>query len=101
MEALEIDDAFETELASELRLVRDAMLFVASGATRRVVVANLRHGRVLIEPALDIATGVGVGVEILETADPQRVDLAVVAVAEPPIVARDARGPMDSGAPQT
>jgi hypothetical protein len=78
MEALELDDAFETELEIELQMVRDATLLVASGAARRVVVANLRHGRVIAEPAREFAADIGIEVESIATADPRRIDLAAV-----------------------
>jgi hypothetical protein len=78
MEALELDDAFETELEIELQMIRDAALLVASGAARRVVVANLQHGRVIAEPARAFAADVGILVESIPTADPRRIDLAAV-----------------------
>jgi hypothetical protein len=77
VEAVEIDDAYETELESELQIVRDAIVLVASGGARRVVVANLHHARVLVQPARDIAAGVGVALEVLETVDARRLDIAV------------------------
>jgi hypothetical protein len=80
VEALEIDDAYETELESELALIRDAVLLVAAGASRRVVVANLRHGRVILEPAAAMAADGAVMVEALATADPRRVDIAIRAL---------------------
>ena len=76
MEALELDDAFELELETELQMLRDATMLVAAGAARRVVVANLRHGRVIAEPARAFAHDAGVRLEVVETADPRRIDLA-------------------------
>jgi hypothetical protein len=76
MEALVLDDAFEAELESELQMVREAILLVASGAARRVVVANLRHGRVILEPARAFAADLGLCVTTVPTSDPRRVDLA-------------------------
>jgi hypothetical protein len=72
-----LDDEFELELDLELSLLRDAVVLVASGAARRVVVANLRHGRVIAEPARALAGDCGVELTLLETADPRRVDFAV------------------------
>jgi len=76
MEALVLDDAFERELESELRMVREAILLIAAGGARRVVVANLRHGRVILEPARALASDLGLGVEALSTDDPRRIDIA-------------------------
>jgi hypothetical protein len=84
VEALEIDDAFETELESELQLVRDAVLLVASGVARRVIVANLQHGRVIALPAREFAADVGIEIDSLPTADDLRIDL-VAERASPPI----------------
>jgi hypothetical protein len=79
MESLEVHRGHERALASELRLVREAILLVASSGSPRVVVANLRHGRRLMEPASEIAADAGVTLEILETGRGRRVDLAAVA----------------------
>lgn len=76
MEAQVVDTAFEEELEAELRLVREAVLLVAAGGARRVVVANLRHGRVILEAAGAFATDAGLRLEALPTSDPRRVDLA-------------------------
>lgn len=76
VEAQVIDDAFEEELEAELQMVREAVLLVAAGGARRVVVANLRHGRVILEPARAFAEEAGLRVEPMPTSDPRRVDLA-------------------------
>ena len=76
MEAEVIDEAFEAELESELRMVREATLLVAAGWARRVVVANLNHGRVILEPAREFATEAGIRLETMATADPRRIDIA-------------------------
>jgi hypothetical protein len=76
VEAEIVDVAFEEELEAELQMVREAVLLVASGGARRVVVANLHHGRVILEPARAFAVDAGLSVEPLPTADPRRVDLA-------------------------
>ena len=49
---------------------------VATGGARRVVVSNLRHGRVIVEPARDVADAAGVQLAVLPTVDPRRIDLA-------------------------
>ena len=76
MEALAIDEAFEDELEAELRMVQEAILLVASGAAQRVTVANLRHGRVILEPAEAFAGEAGLHLESVDTADPRRIDIA-------------------------
>ena len=76
MEAEVIDTAFEEELEAELQMVREAVLLVAAGGARRVVVANLRHGRVILEPARAFAADAGLCLEPMPTADPRRVDIA-------------------------
>ncbi len=79
MEALAADVAFEMELEMELAVARDAVLLVASGGARRVVVANLQHGRVIAGPAQAIAREAGVSLETISTVDPRRVDFVVEA----------------------
>jgi hypothetical protein len=81
VEAEVFDEAFADELEAELRMVRDAMSLVARGAAQRVVVANIQHGRVIVEPARAEAERAGVLLEVLTTADPRRVDLALERVA--------------------
>jgi len=76
MEALATDDVFENELESELQMVRHAVLLVASGEARRVTVANLHHGRVILEPARAFAAEMGLRLEAVPTSNPQRVDIA-------------------------
>lgn len=82
------DDAFEAQLEAELQMVREAILLVAAGGARRVVVANLCHGRVILEPARAFASDAGLRVEALPTADPRRVDIAAerpaVGIVGPP-----------------
>lgn len=79
MGALEVDREFELELESELKLACDAVLLVASGAAPRVVVANLRHGRVVADPARRYAAELGISLGTLPAVDPSRVDLVVLA----------------------
>jgi hypothetical protein len=97
VEAESIDEAFAAELEAELQMVRDAMVLVARGGARRVIVANLRHGRVLLEPARAAAERAGVVLQILETADPRRGDLALERLARskrPIPAARPRTGPL-------
>jgi hypothetical protein len=57
-------------------MVREAILLVASGAARRVVVANLHHGRVILEPARAFAADTDLRIEAVPTSDSRRVDIA-------------------------
>jgi hypothetical protein len=66
-----VDDALE------LQLVREAIAVVAAGASPCVIVASLRFGRAILEPAARLAADVGLAVSTLETPDPGRVDLVV------------------------
>ncbi|HEX7949548.1 MAG TPA: hypothetical protein VF494_04295 [Candidatus Limnocylindrales bacterium] len=76
MEAEVLDAAFEEELDAELQMVREAVLLVAAGGARRVVVANLHHGRVILEPARAFAADAGLHLEPIPTADARRIDIA-------------------------
>jgi hypothetical protein len=99
VEALVVDDAFERELEWELQMVREAVMLVAAGGARRVVVANLRHGRVILEPARAFAVDLGLDIEVLSTDDPRRVDLAAgpPVAAAPPVVAAPPVSPTRRG----
>jgi hypothetical protein len=77
MAAIALDDAFEIELELELQLLRDAVVLVASGGARRVVVANLRHGRVIAEPARAFARECGIELATIPTGQPPRIDFSV------------------------
>jgi hypothetical protein len=74
---LDIDDALANELAAEMQLIREAALLVAHGAATRVVVANVRHGRLLLLAAEAMAAGLGLHLEGLATSAPARTDVAV------------------------
>jgi hypothetical protein len=81
MEVLEADAAFDAELETEFRLVREAILVVAAGVARRVVVSNLRHGRVILEPSRDAAAAAGIHLSSVPTSDARRIDLAAERLA--------------------
>lgn len=66
----------------ELDLIRDAISLVASGRSRRVVVASLRFGEQLIEPARRMASQAGVRIEPLWTADDAGADIAVERIGD-------------------
>jgi hypothetical protein len=61
----------------ELRIVQQAILMVSCYGTPRVVIAGLRYGDLILEPAERLAAEAGVQVVPLETATPGRLDLAV------------------------
>jgi len=69
-------------LDQELGLVRDAITMVASGGSRRVVVANLWFGEQLIEPARRMASKAGVRIEPFWTADDVGADIAVERIGD-------------------
>jgi hypothetical protein len=66
----------------ELGLVRDAIAMVASGGAPRVVVAGLRLGEALLEPARRMALRAGVRVVPLWSADEAGADIAVERIAD-------------------
>jgi hypothetical protein len=49
----------------ELRMAREAIAMVASGATRRVVIAGIRHGEQILESARRMGLESGVRVNTL------------------------------------
>jgi hypothetical protein len=61
----------------ELALVQDAIDLVASGRSRRVVVAGLRLGDAILEQARAVARDAGVLVVPLWTTDESGTDIAV------------------------
>jgi hypothetical protein len=73
---------FARALEAELRLVEHAVLLVAAGGAPRVVVANLRYGRVIAEPASTFARSQGVSLALLPTATPGRLDFAASQLEE-------------------
>jgi hypothetical protein len=64
----------------DLRMVCEAIELVASGAAPRVVVANIRFGSVILDPARRLALDRGVRILPLRRAD-MEVDLAVETIA--------------------
>jgi hypothetical protein len=64
----------------ELRLVQDAIALVASGQSRRVVVANLRVGDAILGQAEALARAAGVRIVPLWSTDEAGTDIAVEAV---------------------
>ena len=71
------DDAVRNRLDSELRLVQEAIMLVAAGAAPSVLVAGLRLGDAVLEPATRLAEEAGVRVVPLWTIDEQHLDIRV------------------------
>ena len=71
------EDPAARTLEQEMRLVRNAIDMVASGASRRVVVASLQFGEKLVEPARGLAAEAGVRIVPLWTTDESGADIAV------------------------
>ena len=67
----------ERRIDGELRLVREAILMVASHGATRVVVAGLTVDADLLDPARRMALESGVRVVPLRSSDELRVDLRV------------------------
>jgi hypothetical protein len=65
------------EQERELRLVREAIAMVASGASPRVVVAGLGHGESILDVCRRLGLDAGVRVIRLPQADDKGSDLAV------------------------
>ena len=66
----------------EFQLVREAIAMVASGGSRRVVLAGIRLGDLLFEPGSRLAVEAGVRLTRLATADGRGADLAVERINE-------------------
>ncbi|HYO41748.1 MAG TPA: hypothetical protein VES19_01000 [Candidatus Limnocylindrales bacterium] len=73
------DEAVRRRLDGELRLVHEAILMVAAGGAPRVLVAGLRLGQAVLDPARRLANDAGVHVVPLWTADEQALDILVQA----------------------
>jgi hypothetical protein len=69
-------------LEREASLVHDAIAMVASGRSRRVVVAGLHFGDQLIEPARTMASDAGVRLVPLWTTDEAGVDIAIERITD-------------------
>ena len=69
-------------LQRESRIVRDAIALVASGGASRVVIAGLRFGDEVIDPARGAALQVGLRVRALGRSAGEGIDLAIEAIVE-------------------
>ncbi len=66
----------------ELRLAREAIAMVASGATPRVVIAGIRHGNEILESARRIGLASGVRVNPLRQPENDAADLVIEPIFE-------------------
>jgi hypothetical protein len=66
----------------ELRMAREAIAMVASGATARVVIAGIRHGEQILESARRLGLASGVRVNPLRQPDADASDLVVEPIYE-------------------
>lgn len=69
-------------LVRESRIVREAIALVASGGARRVVIAGLRFGDDVIDPARGAALEVGLRIRALGRASDDGIDLAIEPIQE-------------------
>jgi hypothetical protein len=70
------------KVEQELSLIRDAIAMVASGGAPRVILAGLRLGEGLLQPARRMALEAGVRIVPLWSADDAGADIAVERIAE-------------------
>jgi hypothetical protein len=66
----------------ELRMVREAIAMVASGASSRVVIAGISQGNAILDVARRLALESGVRVNRLAQAEAKGTDLAVEPIRE-------------------
>lgn len=69
-------------LQRESRIVREAIALVASGGAQRVVIAGLRFGEDVIDPARRGALEAGLRVRALGRSGGEGIDLAIEAIVE-------------------
>jgi hypothetical protein len=69
-------------LEQEMRLIREAIAMVASGASPRVVLAGIRFGETLLDSGRRLALDAGVRLVPLWRADEAGADLAVERIRE-------------------
>jgi hypothetical protein len=65
-----------------MRLAHEAIVMVASGATRRVVIAGIRHGDEILESARRIGLASGVRVNALRQPEKDASDLVIEPIYE-------------------
>jgi hypothetical protein len=69
-------------LEHEMRLIREAIAMVASGASPRVMLAGIRFGETLLDPSRRLALEAGVRVLPVWRADEAGADLVVERISE-------------------
>lgn len=75
-------EAVPVTIEHELRLIREAIAMVATGGAPRVVLAGIRFGETLLDPARRLALEAGVRLIPLWRADESGADLAVERLQE-------------------
>jgi hypothetical protein len=73
-------DVVRTVLDQERRLVNEAILLVASGASARVTVGGLRYGEEILDASRALAASSGIRLVALWTDDEHGADIAVEAI---------------------
>jgi hypothetical protein len=74
------DDALRDQLDGELRLVKEAILLVASRGAPRVTVAGLRLGEAILDATRRLGADEGVRIVALWGTDEGSVDIRVEAI---------------------
>ena len=69
-------------LEHEMRLIREAIVMVASGRAPRVVLAGIRFGETLLDPSRCLALEAGVRLRPLRRTDGAGSDIAVERIRE-------------------
>ncbi len=77
------EDDVGSLLDGELRLLREAIMLVASSATPRVVVAGLRYGDLIVDACIRMADDAGVRVSPIRSAGSGRLGFAIEREAPP------------------
>ncbi len=76
------DESVARILEREAGLIHDAIVMVASGESRRVVVGSIHFGEQLIESAQAMASEAGVRLVPLWTTDEAGADIAIERIAD-------------------
>lgn len=73
----QVPEAISRVFEREIQIVREAIALVASGASRRVIVAGLCQSRQLLDPARRLAAEAGVRLVPLWRSNVPGVDIAI------------------------
>jgi hypothetical protein len=71
-----------TSTERELRLAQEAIAMVACGATRRIVIAGIRHGEEILERSRTIGLSLGVRVDALRQQGGEGTDLVIEPIVD-------------------